>query len=315
MRDRILKAALGIGPLRRPSAADEVLAAELRATFRRLPTLDTTDALPTQAAWSDHMNRLKMLALHQDPRNFLRWDVVTRTMFVVFASYVSKELKHLQRLPDWKSRWRKAIRESPAGHPIPYILYPASSCNLIHHAYHVAQFEDKADTRVQDLDHVLEFGGGYGGMCRLFYNLGFHGRYIILDLPGFSALQLYFLKSLGLPVRSTDERPETESGIVCLSDLRQLGDLLPRKMGPGKSLFLATWSVSEAPISVRNEVLPLLSEFRSFLIAYQDRFGEVDNVEFFDRWKASLKDVSWRTWGIEHSPGNYYLVGTTLSGR
>src|SRR5262249_29537133 len=148
----------------------------------------------------------------------LRWDVIQDTMFVGAASYVAKELTFLKKHPDWASRWRRAIQESPIGHPLRYPFFPASSGNLIHHAFHLAQFEEKTQIQVNNIGFVLEFGGGYGSMCRLLHNLGFHGKYVILDLPFFSLLQSFYLKSLGLPVHSIEDFKTANEGIVCVSE-------------------------------------------------------------------------------------------------
>lgn len=128
-------------------------------------------------------------------------------MFASAARYIFTELNFVKRSPEWITCRHRAIRESSVGHPIPYPFYPASSGNLIRHAYHVASFEEKTQCKTKDIDFVFEFGGdgGYGSMCRLFYNAGFHGKYVIFDLPPFSALQVYFLKTLGLPVQSEFE--------------------------------------------------------------------------------------------------------------
>ena len=42
-------------------------------------------------------------------------------------------------------------------------------------------------------DVIVEFGGGYGSMCRLVRKLGFKGRYVIFDLRPILALQKYYL--------------------------------------------------------------------------------------------------------------------------
>lgn len=296
-------------PLPLPSSQEERFLSELRTVFRDLPVLETTNVPPSEAAWLSNMNRLRELALNQDPREFLRWDVVSKTMFIADARYVSTELKYLKHRPDWNSRYRAAIKESPVGHPIPYAFYPVSSGNLIHHAYHVLQFEEQTKVQVHNIDLVFEFGGGYGSMCRLFCNLGFQGRYIIFDLPSFSALQRYYLKTLGLPVKSVTEFAKSKTGIVCVSDIQELRALLADHIKADNTMFVATWSISESPISIRDSVLTLISEFKLFLIAYQDKFGEVDNVDFFNSWKGINRSVAWRDWRIEHIPGNNYLVG------
>jgi hypothetical protein len=311
---RRLRAIVGAERLPSPSTEETRLLAGLRAAFRELPVRETAAATPSEAAWAANMSRLRDLVLSRDPREFLRWDVISDTMFVSGADYVSTELKFLEGRSDWDPRWREAIRESPVGRPVPCRFHPASSGNLIHHAYHVARFEEKTAVRVRDLDFVFEFGGGYGSMCRLFHSLGFRGKYVIYDLPPFAALQAYFLESLGLPVQGASEAATPRAGIACLSDLGSLRAALGEHVQAGNgALFLATWSVSESPVVVRSAVLPLAARFGSFLIAYQDRFGEVDNVEFFAGWRKTIGGVAWHAWPIEHLPGNHYLVGSRAS--
>ena len=299
-------------PLPHPSSEEKIFVSELQTAFREFSVLETTNVLQSEAMWLSNMNQLREFVLSRDPREFLQWDVVSRTMFLSFAWFTSKELKYLKHRPDWNTRWRSAIKESLVGHPSPYIFYPSSSANLIHHAYHVAQFEEKTKIQVQNMDYVFEFGGGYGSMCRLFYKLGFRGKYVIFDLPAFSLLQRYYLRTLGFPVRSAAELVQTKTGIACVSDIQHLVPLLTNHLKPKHSMFIATWSLSESPINIRESILPLTSEFESFLIAYQDRFGEVNNTDYFDNWKETTKNVVWHSWGIEHIPGSSYLVGRVV---
>ena len=296
-------------PLPQPSADEKAFLSELQSVFRGFPVLETRNALPSETAWLGNMNRLRELVLSGNPREFLRWDVISQTMFVSSADYISAELKYLKNRPDWSRRWQGAIKESSAGHPLPCIFFPRSSGNLIHHAYHLARFEEKTQVKVQNVDFVFEFGGGYGSMCRLFYNLGFRGRYIIFDLPSYSALQVYFLKTLGLPVQPAAELEKSATGIVCVADIQELQTLLADPTPAKEKMFLATWSISETPLGIREAVLPLVSGFRLFLVAYQDKFAEVDNEAFFDAWRKTIAKVAWQRHRIEHLPGNTYLFG------
>lgn len=296
-------------PLPHPSAQEQQLITELRSSFRQLPMFEVDKVSGAAAAWQRNMNRLRGLVLEENPREFLRWDVITQTMFVDDAPYVRAELRSLKQRPDWNVRWRPAIEESPVGRPMPYVFCPRSSGNLIHHAYHLAQFEEKTGGEIQHLDLVLEFGGGYGSMCRLFHNLGFRGTYIIFDLPHFSLLQEYYLRALGLRLQpGAQERVTFAEGVYCISDVEKLTTILDSSEF-SKSLFLGTWSISETPIHVREKFVPLLSRFNSFLIAYQERFEDVDNIGFFAAWKQTKMDIVWHHWPIAHIPGNHYLVG------
>ena len=293
-----------------PNRQELNLIEELRSRFRGMNIMEDKDIPFSEEEWARNANRLRVLVLNSNPIEFLRWDVVLKTMFVTHASYVQKELNYLKSLPEWKTRWCRAIRESRQGHPIPYPFYPTSSGNLIHQAYHLAQFEEKTGVRLGEMKFVFEFGGGYGSMCRLFHNMGFNGTYIIFDLPYFSALQEYYLKSVGIQVCNDILFKIGNVGVICVSDLEQLGGIVVESLKNCNSIFVATWSISEVPIILRNSILPLISHFTAFLIAYQHKFGEVDNLRFFREWKAGFDErIVWNDWQIKHLPGNNYLVG------
>ena len=291
------------------SAHEEKCLQDLRSAAHQTPVFQDDNCSPSEKEWFDNMNQLRQLILTADPRKFLQWDVVKRTMFIGFASYISTELKSIKVLSDWKSRWRRAIKESPTGCPVPFVFYPASSANLIHHAYHLSVFEQRTGLRIDGLDFVMEFGGGYGSMCRVFHKLGFHGRYIIFDLPLFSALQKCFLSTIGLTVLTPEQFISNKPGILCISNLSELNAVIAHEEFKRESLFIATWSISESPIKIRESIYPLASKFKSWLIAYQYRFGEVDNVNFFNSWKSRNTGYKWFNWPIEHIPSNHYLIG------
>lgn len=258
----------------------------------------TADAAVT---WQAFSRELVKCIDRGDPRSFLQWPVVRKSMFVSNARYVAEELRWLRRLPDWKNRWRPALRESPIGRPRPYPRYPRSSGNLIHHGYSLARFEYFSGIHVDTLDLVYEFGGGYGSMARLFYQLGFRGHYLIQDLPGFSALQRFYIDSLGYYKK--------KGHLSCIDDPDSVGAALTEQAsGAGRKMFLATWSLSETPISVRDQVLQRVRRFDYLLVAFQHRFEDIDNLEYFSRWADELGQgevVELRE--IDHLPGNSYL--------
>ncbi len=308
-------AAIKQKPLQPPGTFEIQNIAELQEIFRAMPLFETDGYTASEAIWRSNMNRLRELILTHDVRKFLRWDVITKTMFIDTASYIFKELNYLKHHSAWHTRWSAALKESPAGFSRPYAFYPVSSGNLIHHSYHLAQFEEKTQSQVHNLEYVFEFGGGYGSMCRLFYNLGFRGKYIIFDLPPFSALQEYYLKTLGIPVQTEKTFLKVKNNVICVSDIQYLEELLERIERQTKTenfLFIATWSLSESPANIRDAILPMISKSSSFLIAYQDKFGEVDNIEFFNDWMAAHSDRNWHNWPIDHLPGNHYLMGKIL---
>lgn len=154
---------------------------------------------------------------------------------------------------------------------------------------------EKTGKKFNELNFTLEFGGGYGNLCRLIHKLGFQGKYIIFDLPVFSALQKYYLKLSGLPV--FEEIIAT--GIFCINDIKKLIKIL-RKYTPtdkDKNLFIATWSLSESPLHVRRKISEFFPMYGYYLIGYQDKFGEIDN---------------WFDYALKYLPGHNLLIGRKI---
>jgi hypothetical protein len=55
--------------------------------------------------------------------------------------------------------------------------------------------------KVKDHEVIVEFGGGYGSMCRLIYQAGYMGSYIIYDFAHLNLIQDYYLKSTCLKLK------------------------------------------------------------------------------------------------------------------
>ena len=284
------------------NGAERRLIDELRAGCRTLREEATEGRTPNEADWATAMNRLRHLALHADPRAFLRWDVIIERMAVRHSPVTSIELAALQARPDWESRFRRAIRECDAGHPFRYAGWPESSEPLIQTAYTLARLETLAGRPVTEWDTVVEFGGGFGSLCRLTHQLGFRGRYVIFDLPPFTLLQRYFLRSAGV-LREDSDR------IVLTSDVSELERHVAALPPAAWSMFVACWSLSETPLALRERILPLVERIGRFAVVYQERYGEVDNADYFTTcWLPGTR----RTQPILHRPGDHLLVGGAL---
>jgi hypothetical protein len=273
------------------------------------------NSLQVEQQWLNNIYRLNKLVRDENPESFLQWDVIKRTMVVGNADFIDIELDFLKSLSDWGDRWKPAIKEVKAGEPTLYTGYPESSGNLIHHAYHIAKFENNTGVKVSDMKVIFEFGGGYGNMYRLVNNLGFKGKYIIFDFPAFSALQEYFIKSVGLNVLNVNNFASSNSGVLCISNLPDLKDAISQYVDIKGTMFLASWSISETPIPFRESILSLVTKFTNFLIAYQGKFEDNDNIEFFKKWKKTLEYIQWVNFKIEHIPNTYYRDNFYLIGN
>ncbi|HEX7997142.1 MAG TPA: putative sugar O-methyltransferase [Pyrinomonadaceae bacterium] len=292
-----------------PTKLEAQLIAELRESIRKLPPLSPPADSETNAEslWTRNRILIREKILRDDPRRFLNWEVIRNTMFFCNTPYIVPALESLRRSDKWESRWRDATLESKVGLPLKFPHYPESSGNLIHQAYNLSRFEEHSGKAIEDFKVIVEFGGGYGRTCLLAHKLGFNGSYFIFDLPEFSALQRFYLKMNGVNVAAETQNGLSGQGVVCLSSIAELKTRLEDR---SIDLFIANWSLSETPLELRDEFLPLVAGARSYLIGYQDAFGEVDNRDFFASWSARQPNVRWTNERIEHLGDNNYLIGT-----
>lgn len=288
-----------------PSPDEKVLIDELKKKIQGLPSLHPPQS-KSESAWSNNRKRIRDFLINEDPRKFFLCETLRNTMLVGNTHYTGLELKTLRKAQFWKTRWEKALTESSGLKFLPHPLFPLSNGNLIHHGFHILQFEEKTKRSVEDCAFIFEFGGGYGNMCRLIHRLGFKGKYVIFDLPEFSLLQEFFLKLNGLNVLDTADTANNrgQQGIACVADMSELHSMLPKD---GVDLFIATWSLSETPLKLRENFRSIITNSRYGLFAYQDRFEEVDNKLYFAELINSKHSESW-DWKIPFLPGNRYLI-------
>jgi len=262
----------------------------LVAVKESIKKLQTEDPLVDSGdSWQKNRSKLRLMLLSRDLGAFLKWDVIKRTMI-----YNAPFKEYLGLRKNW-SMWRTAIIEDIAGMPEPYKFNNRTSGTLVHHAYHLQQILRNYVDTITEFDKIIEFGGGYGSMCRLISNLGFTGEYIIFDLPEFSILQKSYLNSIR-------NKPSNLSLVTKLDNLASFGK------NHKKTLLIATWSLSEAPLEIRKKFLELVN-FDYALLAYQDTFDSVDNNAFFDALSNKNKLIKWKKIPIKHLPGNAYLIG------
>lgn len=255
----------------------------------------------TENEWVNNQKILLKNIIEKDPRRFLDWDIIRYTMFFN-GRY--KEYKEIVK----DSYWRKNVKvlyEDKIGDPDKYLFFPKSSGNLIHHAYSLNILLKKYGVNIKEQNDIFEFGGGYGSLARLFYKLGYERKYIIYDLPIFSALQEYFLNSLDLNLQTSFNNVSIKGNkrIDLLSDFKKL-DLI-RNI----DIFIGLWSLSECPIDIREKIMSNLPKPKYFLIGFQNRFSGIDNIKYFQEFKERRNDYKWKLEEIKHLKGNFYLVG------
>lgn len=236
--------------------------AAFRAAMAALPE-PPADSAPPQ--WDFWRHDLWWRAQH-DPRPMWDWPCLRHTMLVEHFP-IGEQLNNLRE--DWP-RWERAVTDDN----------PVHQKNLIMQAYHLRRWEQTTGRRVEDLDAILEFGGGYGALAQLCRRLGFAGEYLVCDLPEFALLQDHFLGE----------------GVVRHVTAPMSADIL-----------IALYSLSETPAAVRAR-WAAGAWARSYLLLYSGRWAEHDNLAWARAFMEARADLRWRETQFPGRP-DYYAIG------
>lgn len=264
----------------------------------------------TTKLWMIMYTQLIYEAKRCDARDFLRWDIINKTLHLKNRAEADEWYKYLINLSNWKTKWEKVIKENSVGNPIVFNKDNRTSPQLVQHIFNLAYFEDMMSIDITDIDLVIEFGGGYGSVCRVFYNLNYDGKYFIYDLKPFSILQTLYLRDLGIDV--INEQDEIWNQVWCASELGYMRKVLKAYMGR-KILFIADWSLSETPLSLREKVFDILEDRCTYFhICYQHEFDNINNKEYFSKFQNRFKNIEWRDMEVPYHQGNSFLFGKTI---
>ena len=254
-------------------------------------------------AWEDNIREVERYFLTDFDMAFLSHPRINGTMVFTDRNAHAAEwpLVEAWRSPDIL---RKYVGN---GLNAPFLegkLTVANALNSLHHLYHLAHFERFRGKPVEGIRTVVEFGGGYGNMARMFRNFGNLARYVIIDLPLFCCIQYVFL--------STTEPPGTvrlmgnpgvpiEEGKIHLLPITSLRDIQPEG-----ELFLSTWALSECPSAAYTYVRE--KEWfgaQELLVGFNDAWKPWDTEQLL----ADLRDMFERVAlePLPFLPGNVYL--------
>jgi hypothetical protein len=296
---------------RAPTEQETALGRRLEAELRAIAASGeaaSREAGAGSAFWRATCGALVTIAAENEPRFFMRWAPIRATMVHGATQSIVADWWRLRRSAEWRATWAPALRHRQYGHPPPFPPMMASNAMAIEHATHLFRFREATGAVFHDTDCIIEFGGGYGSMCRLIHALGFRGTYIIFDLPHVLALQRYYLALHGIDAETS---AGAASGVHLLSDLDLCARLIDRLRPPHLSA-ISTWALSEMPLPVREriETFLLLDCCRQVLLSYQSRFEGNDNLAYFTGLAARTR-ASTRWMEIPFpSSDSRYLFGT-----
>lgn len=257
----------------------------------------------TIPSWESFNAKFEEVFLPYPPFSFLNDPLIIETMFVtVGGDWMEKEILFLEQ--KISSRDLKLfLQEDYVGTPLLLNSKYLTSHTSIHHLYHLMKFIDKTQCDLSNIKTVIEWGGGYGNMAKIFSRLKANpSTYIIIDTPLFSCIQWLYLSSvLGEKNVKLLQTPEDriDAGKINLLPLCFLNH---QKLKA--DLFISTWALSESSQFSQDYVKDQhWFEADHLLLAYQDSSIDFPNAE---RIKEITTDTGAIIEDIEFLPGNHY---------
>jgi hypothetical protein len=218
--------------------------------------------------------------------NFLRNSSIQNIFFIHNRFFILNELLELKRdIKRW-SLWKTLLTENSVGDPVRYFLYPKSSGNRIRQVYHLKKYLDFSKNNILKIKNIIEIGGGYGCMAQIFKKINKRCNYVIFDTAEVNLLQYYYLKMNNIPVTIN----KIQSKKVCLINKLSLIKKYNKKMNKRNvNLLIANWSISEMPIDLRTKINKLTYNFPNKLISFQEKFENINNLNYFLKYRDTLK--------------------------
>ena len=251
--------------------------------------------------WREKISELEADWLPSPPFDFLRHKVVAWTMFVPVSKFTPDELKGIGETFE-EDEMDMLLAESHTGQPRTCAKYPIeTSGNTIHHLYHIARYSQITGNPVA-AGRILEWGGGYGNMAKLYKRLWGHATYTMIDTRMFSAIQWLYLSCIygeKEVVLHTEPGQEVEARKI---NIVPLG--LAEKLECEADLFVSTWAISESA-----EPCQTLLKGRGLFGAKRVLIGHQGTSSAFPFADSVKKMVKGKCVGedIKHLPGNRYL--------
>lgn len=250
------------------------------------------------AMWQEHHDRAEELLLSGDPKLF-QDGLIQYAMFLsIGGQWQADQLRFLEA--HWDPEALHGLLKE--GH----VLHPSISCeayetseSAINHLSHITFFEQQAQVRLADQETLVEFGGGYGGFCRLCRRINPGTTHVIIDLPVMLFLQSFVLQNsfeedcVRILLKAEDRIEPGKINLVPMGSplLDGLADLNP-------DLFIATWSLSEANACSQAFVRDRdYFKARHLLMGYRHYGGEInprqpcsDSIQLTEAYATLYRD-------------------------
>jgi hypothetical protein len=243
--------------------------------------------------WDNLRNGIRNHLNNENIVNFQNWYEIRTTMIADVNNVEYEYLITENRWEIWKDKLKEFVLK-PNNHSI----YSESSTNNLHHAYSLQILIENTGYRLNEFDDIVEFGGGYGNVCRLFNVWGHNKSYYLYDIPELIQIQKYYLEKNN-----------------CLDNISYKTGFDVIDTVNGNSLFLGMWSLSEVPISERAVLLENLKFFdcNNIFLAMGGMFQNENNINWLNNIiipKLKTLNHEIKLIKIKHFADMFYFIST-----
>jgi len=241
-----------------------------------------------------------LLDRETDLNNFKNWLPVRNIPLYSDSEYVANfiaENKAMIKVSSCPDRWNTifAKGEPTRGHNA--VSVKRAGPFRLKSLHHCLSFEEMRGRLLTDYKAIVEFGAGIGDTAYTILDSGFQGSYHIIDLPSVSRISRFYLQDF----KNVFFHEKLEN--ICLS------------VKSSDILFIATWSLSEIPLTYRNEIATRIQGW-DYMILFQKTFKEINNTAYFigGAW-AYLSNSYYRIRQLtfhDADAGSVYMIGRSV---
>lgn len=225
--------------------------------------------------WAAINAQFEEALLPDPPFSFTRTSLIKRNMYTcIDGRELKTTLKRLRTsLPEEKLK--ELLLEDYVGDPILFAPAYMASHNALAHLRHLVQFSDATGQDTGKIETVIEWGGGYGSLAKIFTRQRLiPGTYIIIDSPIFSCLQWIYLSAIFGEKEIHLVKHPADSIKAGKINLLPLCFLTGQKIQA--DLFIATWALCESSLAAQDYILSRSwFQAKNILLAYQTRNPEI----------------------------------------
>jgi len=218
--------------------------------------------------WEDMLKKIEK-EFTQNPNTFLRQPMIARTVHPHQKGLIDKYYNHLKDDMFCTIKLLPFVKDPNFGSPFTSNGY---SLTTIQHCHYLNLLIKKFNLEIDQLNHISEIGGGYGNFYRMSKALGFYGIYELADFSFMHKIQRHYISN------TTKDYGN--------ADFVSLNQLAPKN----KSLLIGIHSINEMPMSDRVRLEKKYDKYDYIVIAHNDKFDGIDNIEYFKNLKEKLSE-------------------------